>query len=68
MRIRLTWTLDVNLERQDSQDAQEHHDETALGSTAEHANEHTGPSMGFRVPDAEPEWADKSQRRQGESR
>jgi hypothetical protein len=55
MRIRLALTLDV---RRD-QEPCEHHDETALGAMTEQAHEHTGPSIGFRIPDAEPEWADR---------
>jgi len=55
MHIRLALTLDV---RRD-QPPYEHRDETALGAVTEQAHEHTGPSMGFRIPDQQPEWADR---------
>lgn len=55
MRIRLALTFDVGRDHAPC----EHRDETVLIAMAEQAHEHTGPSMGFRIPDAEPEWADR---------
>lgn len=52
MRIRLALTLDVRREPKTD-------DETGLGSDTTKAETHTGPSMGFRIPDQQPEWADR---------
>lgn len=57
MRIRLDITLDV--ERKDKQTREPEHYEVGLHANTEKAQEHTGPSMGFQIPDQQDRQADK---------
>lgn len=57
--MRITFSATFEVERKDKRPREPEPYEVGLHASAEQAHKHTGPSMGFRIPDPSPEWADR---------